>query len=200
MMTWISRTILLVSFMNVLSACSFGPARDAADLAVPEAPKYGPMKPNPFGANIALSQTITGRFGEKERSLRFEVEFKTNHLVMVALTHLGVPVFSIEYDGEVAQIERFVSAADQIDPFWILNDFLLVYWPEEELSPALKTAGYQLRPKPQGRDMINGQNDVAVSVTYLDAPALGVDVDLENHQFDYMLKVRTHKIIWGPEK
>gem|GEM_PF-2105182 len=199
-MAWIGRIILSVLFMSVLTACSIGPARDVADLAVPEAPKYGPMTPNPFGADIALSQTITGRFGEKERSLRFEVEFKSDRLVMVALTHLGVPVFSIEYDGEEAQIQRFVSAVDQIDPFWILNDFLLVYWPEEDLSPALETAGYELRSRPDGRDMVNGQDDVTVSVTYLDTPALGVDVDLENRQFDYVLKVRTHKMIWGPEE
>lgn len=193
-MTNIGRYVLTAVLIAILTGCSVSSINRNAETVVPEVLKFGPMAPNPFGNNVTLSQTITGTFGEKERSLRFEVELRSDRLVMLALTHIGVPVFSIEYDGKDAQIQHFVSAADQIDPYWILNDFLLVYWPEIELSKALVSTGYKLEVGQKERAMLDGSGHIAVMVTYLTPHMLGSDVNLDNYQLHYSLKVRTHKI------
>lgn len=199
-MTSFGRYVLAAICLGMLAGCSFSTARQGTETSAPDAPKFGPMAPNPFGDEITLSQTITGIFGKEEHSLRFEVELRPDRLVMLALTHVGVPVFSIEYDGKEARIQRLVPGVDQIDPYWILNDFLLVYWPQAELSKALMSAGYSLQVGEKKRFMIDAEGHTAVSVSYLTPPTLGGDVDLDNRQFHYSLKVRTHMISRGAVK
>src|SRR3546814_8566941 len=91
-----------------------------------------------------MSQVVASQYGGETRSLRVEVEISPEGLVMVGVSHIGVPLFSLELDGQGLRTTALSAEALPFDPRYILSDFQLAHWPFELVSKNLARQGYRL--------------------------------------------------------
>jgi len=142
-----------------------------------------------------LSQKVIGSFRGKKKTLRFEVELTQKKLAVVALTSLGLPVFSLTYDGTNSTIKTEMKGALLPPPAWILDDILIANAPKAALSNALDRAGYRLDSSPTRRQIIDAEGHTVMHIDY-SAPARsswGSDLKLVDEMLKYRLTVTTLK-------
>ena len=81
------------------------------------------LPPESLGKYLSLSQKVVGEFQGQTHSMRVEVEITPTRLVMVGLSHLGLPVFSLTQQGDTIDMEFFADGQPPLDPRYILSDF-----------------------------------------------------------------------------
>jgi hypothetical protein len=178
--------ILLLAL--VLGACAHPAAKP------PAGPLLGdPLPPASLGYTLSLSQVVASQYEGKTQSLRVEVEVSPERLVMVGVSHLGVPLFSLELDREGLRTTALSSEVLPFDPRYILSDFQLAHWPFELVSQDLERRGYRLvrGPKASGRYVYDAERELVASVEDLrDGKQAGYMV-IEHHDLPYKLLIQT---------
>jgi hypothetical protein len=102
------------------------------------------LPPASFGGSMHFSQLVTGEFGGRTETARFETEITGDHIVMAAFSVLGVPLFVLEEDADGIRLEDMTGGTLPFDPRYILADFKVVNWPLRSLAPALAMVGLHL--------------------------------------------------------
>lgn len=102
------------------------------------------LPPASFGGSMHVSQLVTGEFGGRTETARFETEITGDRIVMAAFSVLGVPLFVLEENADGIRLEDMTGGTLPFDPRYILADFKIVNWPLRSLAPALAKVGLQL--------------------------------------------------------
>src|SRR5690606_10285186 len=95
------------------------------------------LSPASLGADLSLSQIVTGELAGQGQSMRFEIEVTEKRFSLAALSHAGLPLFTLVQSANGADIRLRGPGAEIFDPVYLLSDIKLCYWPRERLNLAL---------------------------------------------------------------
>src|SRR3546814_1029663 len=119
---------LAIVFLAVgLVSCAHPTAQQAVQPLLKD-----PLLPATLGYHLSMSQVVASQYGGETRSLRVEVEISAERLVMVGVSHIGVPLFTLELDGQGLRTTALSAEALPFDPRYILSDFQLAHWPDRK--------------------------------------------------------------------
>lgn len=151
------------------------------------------VSPVMLGFQGSLTQIVSGQFGEKADRLRFEVNISENQLILVGLTSVGLPAFSIKYDGHDVDSKVLIPGVSLPDPGWILADFLLSNAPYSVLKPLLTAQAMDIEESLGARQILSADGMVLVAIEYEkgEAPRFGQSLSLHNLSLGYELDVQT---------
>lgn len=151
------------------------------------------LPPESLGRQLALSQEVVGEFQDQTQSLRVEVEITPKRLAMVGLTHMGVPVFSLEQDADGIEVEALGAATLPFNPKHILSDFQIAFWPATVLEGKLQSLGLGFQEVATGdsRKVLGESGEVLVQVTYLDRASSTGDIIINHFDHPYRLYIKT---------
>ncbi|MGD1879200.1 MAG: DUF3261 domain-containing protein [Kiloniellaceae bacterium] len=152
-----------------------------------------PLLPGSLGHALSLSQIVTAEFNGEQRSLRVEVDITADRMVMVGLSLIGAPLFTLELDSQGLRASTLEGAALPFDPRHILSDFQLAHWPREQIARELSRHGNRLLPGTDaaGREIYGPQRQLLVKIDY---PPAGGDGDLIIQHFDRPYQLQIHTI------
>lgn len=151
------------------------------------------LPPESLGRHFTLSQQVVGEFRSQKQGMRFEVEVTPTRVVMVGLTHIGVPVFSLEQEAGGIEVETFGVGQLPFNPRHILSDFQIAYWPASLLRRRFKSFGLQVKEVAAdgSRSVLARNGEVLVQVTYLDKASGTGDIVVDHFDHLYRLHIRT---------
>jgi hypothetical protein len=145
----------------------------------PPAPRTGPLlepplAPATLGQELTLSEVVTGDYGDHSYSMRVELEITPERLVVVGLSHLGVPLFTLEQTAADLRVQSNGRGSLPLDPAWMLSDLQLVHWPAGVLADALAARGLRLEDQPgdHRRRVVDRGGRALVEIVY---PAPGAE-------------------------
>lgn len=177
-------------FILALAGCAHGPP--------PSAPKADPLlrlslAPESLGRPLRLSQVLKAEVAGQDRTFRFQVEVTAERLVMVGLTHMGMPLFSLTQDAGGLRVETPAGGPFPFDPRYLLADFQLTFWPVPVLRPALGALGLRIEEKPDGlgRRVIGGDAKLLVDIAYPPHGISAGEIVLAHHDHPYRLRIVT---------
>ncbi len=174
----------------VMFGCVAGPP--AAEEAAGDAPNLN-LPPESLGRSLSLSQIVTGTYGDRTRSMRFEVEIEiaSNKLVVVALSHFGVTLFVLRQEGKKVLVDAYTDELDGIDPSWVLFDLQVTYWPGERLERALSKQHMRLEDEPKSgvRRVFGSREELIMEVRYLDGFLVPGDITIDHFDRPYRLLI-----------
>jgi Protein of unknown function (DUF3261) len=107
-----------------------------------------PLPPATLGQELALSEVVTGDYGDHSYSMRVELEITPERLVVVGLSHLGVPLFTLEQTAADLRVQSNARGPLPFDPARMLSDLQLVHWPAGVLAAALDARRLRLEDRP----------------------------------------------------
>jgi len=125
--------------------------------------------------------------------MRVEVEVSSDRLVMVGVSHIGVPLFQLELDSDGLHSKAFNGASLPFDPRYILSDFQLAYWPLNLVEQNLTQQGYILVRglEATSRYVYDAEHDLVASVELLKDGARTGYLVIQHHDLPYELLIRT---------
>ena len=182
------KTLGILLVFLVLASCANPSARQATQPLLLE-----PLPPESLGYRLSISQVVASQFDGETRSLRVEVEVSPERLVMVGVSHIGVPLFSLELDAEGLRATSLSADVLPFDPRYILSDFQLAHWPFELVSRDLARQGYQMDHGPQasGRYVYDAKRRLVASVEGLRNGKDGDYMVIVHHDLPYKLLIHT---------
>ncbi len=186
------RSIILAAVVAIVAACAGAapePDGDAENSLL-----QAVLPPASLGTSLSLSQLVEGEFKDQRQSLHVEVEVTPARLVVVGLSPVGVPLFTLEQRAGEITVETLGSDELPFNPRHMLSDFQIAYWPEAVLRGAFQSLGLSLRQAAQDRREVLGENgEVLVAVTYGgDGDNIG-DIIVEHFDPPYRLRIMTFK-------
>jgi len=159
-----------------------------------QAPRLN-LTPKSLGRSLSLSQIVTGTFGDRTRSMRFEIEIEneSDTLVVAALSHFGAVLFVLRQAGEKFIVEAYTDEIGGADPRWLLFDLQVTYWPGERLGQALSEQGIMLEDQPENgiRRVFGPLENLMLEVRYLDGFLVPGDIAIERFDPPYRLLIDT---------
>ncbi len=167
---------------------------------VPQSPNGEPgplpyvmLPPESLGHGLSLSQVVTGDYGDESYSMRFEVEVTGDHLVMVGLSHLGVPLFLLKQDAEDFSVQSFTADQVPFDPRHILSDFQLTHWPEAALTRALAPQHLRLEDEPDQstRRVFDAGGRLLIEISHPGRPSAADETIVQHFDRPYRLRIKT---------
>ena len=162
--------------------------------AVEEAAGHAPnlnLTPESLGRSLSLSQIVTGTYGDRRRSMRFEIEIESNKLVVAALSHFGATLFTLRQEGEKVVVEAYADELNGIDPSWMLFDLQVTYWPGERLERALSKQRMRLEDEPKSgiRRVFGPREELVMEVRYLEGFLVPGDITIDHFDRPYRLLI-----------
>ena len=124
---------------------------------------------------------------------RYDVEFSHQGLTMVAQTPLGVPI----YEPKVAEGKLTTNShLDQLGELPVertLADFVLTYWPLDQLVEAAAAAGYSIQQADNIRRLVSSEGDILVEIT---TESIGNDamIRVVHHDIPLRIDIRTSSV------
>ena len=100
--------------------------------------------PGSLGQNIRLYQLTTWEYGEQTKRMQFIVEVDDNRIRMAGLTPWGTQMFSVDLGPGGVKYDRLTGIIAKLPPEYMLTDFILTYWPREQLVDILREGGLEL--------------------------------------------------------
>ncbi|MCZ6640609.1 MAG: DUF3261 domain-containing protein [Gammaproteobacteria bacterium] len=95
---------------------------------------------------------------------RFDIELTHHGLTLIAQTPLGVLLYELHVsDGEMT-IKRHVDQLRGLPVEQTLADFVLTYWPLEQLMEAAAAVGYSIHQADTIRSLRNSEDEILVDV------------------------------------
>ena len=151
------------------------------------------LPPESLGRSLWLSQLLTARVGTQEQSFRFEAEVSPERLVIVGLTHMGAPLFTLTEDDDAMNVETIGDGQLPFNPRYMLADFKLTYWPANVLRRALAPLGLRLEQSPDGLDrrVVAGDANPLVNIAYPRAGANAGEIMVNHYDYPYRLHIKT---------
>lgn len=153
------------------------------------------LPPSSLGGSLSLSQRVVGEFEGQKWSFRVEADVTPTQLTMIALSPLGIPLFSLEQSSEAVIVETFSPEPLPFDPRFILLDFQLAHWPTTVLKAKFISLGLHLEAERSGgwRKLLGKSNELLAEVSYRQGTSDGADIIIEHFDFSYRLEIETLK-------
>ncbi len=152
-----------------------------------------PLPPASLGRDLAQSEVVTGEFGDRSYSMRVELEITPERLVVVGLSHLGVPLFTLEQTAADLRVQSSAPGPLPLDPAWMLSDLQLVHWPAGVLADALAARGLRLddRPGDRRRRAVDPDGRPLVEIVYPMPGAEPAVTTVRHLDHPYRLQIET---------
>ena len=181
---------LLIAALG-LAGCQMGPPVQTADSTILR--PYVTLSPGSLGHNLSLTQIVTADYDGQNYSMRFEVEVGPTRLVTVGLSHMGIPLFSLEQDGNGLHLETFGNEQMPFDPRHILSDFQLAHWPAATLAQTLAERHLRLEDDAvrSTRRLFSEKGDLLVEITYLVRTPSLAETLIQHFDHPYSLRIKT---------
>lgn len=152
-----------------------------------------PLPPESLGYRLLMSQVVESRYQGDSRSLRVEVEVSPDRLVMVGVSHIGVPLFQLELDEAGLRTKTLSDQQLPFDPRYILSDFQLATWPFDLVEQELARQGLVLKRGvgAASRYVYDSNHGLLASIeSPTEGPEAGYMV-IEHHDLPYRLLIQT---------
>lgn len=174
------RAILSTAVLLALSACQTQSNRFAGE---PEL-----LLPAGLGAAVQVSQHLVVEVAGERRNLLVVWKVDARQLHLVGLTAQGRRMFSVSYDGEQLDTQRFVPLPADFSDRRFIRELQWAYWPEDQVAASLAAVGWRLRVE-SGRRLIYSPAGHEWEYRYLDEqfPA-GLTL---THSQRYQMKIDT---------
>jgi hypothetical protein len=152
-----------------------------------------PLAPATLGRDLALSEVVTGEYGNRSYSMRVELEVTPERLVVVGISHLGVPLFTLEQTAADLTVQSNAHGPLPFDPAYMLSDLQLVHWPAGVLADALAAQGLRLEDRPgDGLRRVVDQRGQSLTEIVYPAPGVELAVTTVRHlDHPYRLQIET---------
>lgn len=184
--------VMIALVLSALTGCTSPMPRQAEDGLLLRAI----LPPESLGRRMSLSQLVVGAFQGQSQTLRVEVEVMPTRLVMVGLTPLGVPLFTLVQASGGIEVDAPGAGRLPFDPRHVLSDFQIAFWPAKVLEQRFQSLGLRLADRPaDGRRQVLGEDgEILVEVTYLDKASIGGDIVIEHFDQPYRLQIETLQV------
>ena len=95
---------------------------------------------------------------------RYDIELTHQGLTLVAQTPLGVLLYELEVSGGKMIVKTYVDQLRVFPAEQTLADFVLTYWPLDQLMEAASAAGYSVLQADTIRRLLNSKAEIVVEV------------------------------------
>lgn len=185
------RNIIVAAILSVVAACAGGAPEP--DGGAKDALLRALLPPASLGGNLSLSQLVVGEYQDQKHSFHAEVEVTAARMVVVGLSSMGVPIFTLEQDAGAVKVETPGADSFPFDPRHILSDFQIAYWPEAVLRDKFESVGLRVREgaSQATREVLAAGGELVVRVTYLVNDDPESDIIIEHFAPPYRLRIKT---------
>jgi len=179
----------LIPILLALAACARASSAPERTGPLPETP----LPPASFGRELVLSEVVTGDYGDRSQSMRVELEITPERLVVVGLTHLGVPLFTLEQTAAGLSVRSSAPGPLPFDPRYMLSDLQLVHWPADVLADRLARDGLRLEDRPADhlRRVVDQSGRPLVKIVYPAPGARPSVITVSHRDRSYRLQIET---------
>lgn len=178
--------------MVALSACT---ANRQYDNAAISRQALATLSPESLRSNLSLSQLVRGELLGEGQSVRFELDIAGDRLVLIGLTHTGVPLFSLTQTGHRYNFKTSIPQNAAFAPEFLLADIKLAYWPIETLNLAigsLRSRVVEIEKEGRRRRTLKDENGQSVVEVFYPVgnPSSGTLV-VRHYDIPYVLRIET---------
>ena len=146
------------------------------------------------GPKMYRVELVTFIVPAKETSYRarYDTELSAQGMTMVAHTLLGVPLYELSVQDGQMHIQRHVSQLEDVPIEKTLMDFVLSYWPIDQLQTAAQNTGYQVIEIQGGREFrdVNGQLIIEIRSPVTDGEGR-ITTEIIHHDASLKLLIET---------
>jgi len=160
-------------------------------------PWLAPLAPATLGTSIQARQEVTATRGDTINSLQVALKVNADTLTMIGLTPLGQRLFTLVWDGQQANVTTHIDNLRGLDPYWILAELQMTYWPLAPLRAALP-ADLQLSQHGSARSLWRDDKLLWFRSSAL-ADIWHSEVQLYNARLGYRLSIKPLSIEGNPE-
>ena len=180
------------AMLLLTTACAVTPAPQPTHT---QPSRFLSLSPESLGRSLALSQLVTGEYGDRVYKMRFEIDITPARLAVAGISPLGVTLFTLEqHQGKRPVVTRLIKSAP-FDPRHILFDLYLTYWPPEILKTALLPLSMkfeQVHDQPIRR-VRGSDGQLVAEITYPANNKNKSAVMIQHFDFPYRLQIETLK-------
>ena len=146
-------------------------------------------QPSEVQENFIATQRVQGSYKGNSYSLQMNLEKNTNKVVLVALGQMGVVLFSVSYDGKTIESATSSLLPKNMNPAYVLRDFLWAYWPLQSLQSAFTDTDFSVQESHGERWIFNKEQPLLL-IRYGDDP-WDDTVKIDNPLREYALEINT---------
>lgn len=134
---------------------------------------------------------VTESHGTSFQAL-FEIEWLDRVLTIVAMTPMGLLIFEVQASATGIHLTAGLEQdGTNLNPAWVLSDFLLATAPTLLLRPALRDSFATFGLENRTRQLIGADGSVLITLTYADDKFLTSRLKIDNHLVGYRLVIDT---------
>ena len=156
-------------------------------------PEFPSVSSASLGYSLSLSQLVTGEHDGREYKMRYELDITPSRLAIVALSPLGVTLFTIVQEKGELSVERLAKGQVGFDPRYTLFDLYLTYWPRKILQPALARIRMRLDEATDGtvRRVRGLDGNLIAEIKYPPKHQKTGKIIIQHFDFPYRLQIET---------
>jgi hypothetical protein len=147
-------------------------------------------KPSELAMNISATQIVKAQYKTKSYTTETAVEVTPKKIVLVALSGMGTPLYTLVYNGRSIKTSYLPVPHISEGAKQSLLSFILSYSPESVLHKMLKGSGIMLRSVDKQRLFIY-DNKLIIKITYQNANPWEGSLLLENQLDNYRVNIDT---------
>lgn len=115
---------------------------------------------------LSVSQVVHSHYDDQQNTLLSQIELREDKLIIVGLGHLGSPLFSVIWDGNVLNAEVSPLLPEAFHSGYLVRDLQLSFWPLEFIKRGLVDDSWQVEEQPGVRRYYH-EGEEQIRVTYL---------------------------------
>ena len=163
------------------------PPPPASEVASPVAP----LPAETLGQTRNSFQIVRAAFGKQEATMQCAVNVTPQRMQVIALSAMGLRLFSIAVENGQTIVERAPGIPDQVQPEQILRDIQFCYWPLAALQAGYKGTAWEVTEPSAGTRRLKRDGRLIAEVHYASP---GTDpwqsrLWLANFEYGYSLAV-----------
>ncbi|WP_108652846.1 DUF3261 domain-containing protein [Dongshaea marina] len=164
-----NRILLICGLLLALTACSSIRQQAPSRVTLAKDHPFTLPQPNSYPQKITATQLVSGKYKQQTHSLQFQVEQSPERLVLVGISPWGGELFSANWDGKEIKTSSLPAVSKQLQPLYMLADFIITYYPAKVLSPLLARGGMTLQDTPLTRSvLVDGKPLIQINYQYPD--------------------------------
>ncbi len=188
----IDRNKVVVLIIAVSWLCSSGCSTTHTTPIAPNAIDWVKLASHWTGAEDYRVEIVTFHDLKKfeQYHARFDIELTHHGLTLIAQTPLGVLLYELHVSDGKMTVKRHVDQLRGLPVEQTLADFVLTYWPLDQLMEAAAAVGYSIHQADTIRSLRNSEDEILVEVI---SESKGVDavIKVVHHDIPLRIDIRT---------
>ncbi len=138
---------------------------------------------------LQAQQLLTSTFKGQQHSLMVLLNADASQLSFVALSSVGVKLFSVQYDARGVQSSQYITVPNLPPATQVLSDIMLSYWPLDQWQ-GLLPPGWHLRDRGNRRELTDPQGQLVTGIDYVLQGQKREPVGIQQHAFGYQIAIQ----------